>query len=450
MQDLTLTVLHIDSSLAIRNSCGCEKMIQQKTDSSDIGSKEAVNNYIAHIQYEHLKSNLAQQHVSFFGQQVNRASGIPEIITSLRNFLGNINITAFYFCLFEPMPAVVPEEGMLIYKKEGNIEKNFEPYKRIRLKSFFAAELFKSGSSLSHRIIHYLSSGSERLGFIAYDADEANYPQMCSCAIFLAAAVKRIYTLAEEKNHSRQLEIEVAHRTQNLVDANKKLKTESKKRIKVEAEVLKISELERRRFSMDMHDDICQRLAGISMMCRGLSAENPRLKELSELIDETLKRTRQYVHNSFPVELESLGMKQGIGQLCSTTEQQSCGTLKVPFTWNVKGDIKLDSSARINVYRIIQEAIHNAVKYAQASEIAVVVLQTEDAIDISIKDNGTGNTLITSRARLQKNAHKKSIKHFGGIGLNSMKYRADQMGGTCRIISSEKTGTSVLLHIPLR
>ena len=189
---------------------------------------------------------------------------------------------------------------------------------------------------------------------------------------------------------------------------------------------------------MDMHDDICQRLAGISMMCRGMAAGNPQLQELTELIDETLKRTRQYVHNSFPVELESLGMRQGIEQLCCTTEQQSCGTLKVPFTWNVKGDIKLNSSDEINVYRIIQEAIHNAVKHAHASEITVAVLQTENAIDISIKDNGTGNDLLTTK----KNRRV-------GIGLNSMKYRADQMGGTCRIVSSEKSGTSVLLHIPV-
>jgi signal transduction histidine kinase/DNA-binding LacI/PurR family transcriptional regulator len=443
------SVLHIDSSPVIRNSCGCRKMIQQKIDRMDINNKETVNSYIAHMQYEHLKTNLAQQHASFFGQQVNRASDIPGVIASLRNFLGNININAFYFCLFEPMSSVVPEEGMLIYKKEGNVEKDFEPYKKIRLKSFFAAELFKSVSTLSHRIIHYLSSGTERLGFIVYDADEASYPQMCSCAVFLAAAIKRIYTLEEEKNHSRQLELEVKHRTQNLVDANKKLQAESKKRIKVEAEVLKISELERQRFSMDMHDDICQRLAGISMMCRGMSAENPQLKELSDLIDETLKRTRQYVHNSFPVELESLGIKQGIEQLCCTTEQQSCGTLKVPFTWNVKGDIKLDNSAEINVYRIIQEAIHNAVQHAHAFKIAVVVSQTENAIDISIKDNGIGNTSITSYAHSQKKLNRKRTNGFTGIGLNSMRYRADQIGGTCHIVSSEKSGTSVMLHIPI-
>jgi len=196
---------------------------------------------------------------------------------------------------------------------------------------------------------------------------------------------------------------------------------------------------------MDMHDDICQRLAGISMMCRGMAMQNPQLKDLSGLIDETLVRTRQYVHNSFPVELESLGMKQGIEQLCCTTERQGCGTLKVPFSWNVKGDIKLGRSAKINVYRIIQEAIHNAVKHAHASEIAVTVSQTETALDISITDNGTGNTAIASTG--QKISSRKHKSPSLGIGLNSMKYRADQMGGTCRIVSSEKSGTSVNLHI---
>ncbi len=437
----TPSVLHIDSSLVIRTSCGCgskpgSKIIPQETDSPDICNKESMNSYIARMQYENLKSNLAQQYVSFFGQDVNLAPDMAGVIVSLRNFLGNVNVNTFYFCLFEPA-ATVPEEGMLVYKKEGNTEKKFEPYKKIRLKSFFAADLFKSGGTPSHRILHYLASGTERLGFIIYDADETNYPQMCSCAVFLSTGLKRIYALEEEKKRSRLLELEVQRRTRNLIDTNRKLQIESKKRIKVEAEVLKISELERRRFSMDMHDDICQRLAGISMMCRGMAEGNSQLGELSELIEETLKRTRQYVHNSFPVELESLGMRQGIEQLCYTTEQQSCGTLKVPFTWNVKGDIKLNSTDEINVYRIIQEAIHNAVKHAQASEIAVSVLQTENGIDISIKDNGTGNDSLAIQ--------KRGV----GIGLNSMKYRADQMGGTCRIVSSEKSGTSVLLHIPV-
>lgn len=442
-------VQYIDSTLVIRNSCGCSKINRQKISSSDINNSETVNRYIAQMQYEHLKSNLAQQYVSYFGQEVNLALDVSGVVASLQNFLGNIGISTFYLFLFNQIPATIPEEGMLVYKKEESDEKKFDPYKKVLFKSFFAQELFKDSCSSYHRIIHYLSSGTECLGLIIYDADETNYPQMCSCAIFLSAAIKRIYTLTEEKNHSSQLELEVQRRTQNLIDANKKLRTESRKRIKVEAEVLKISELERRRFSMDMHDDICQRLAGISMMCRGMTAENPQLQELTGLIDETLKRTRQYVHNSFPVELESLGMRQGIEQLCCTTEQQSCGTLKVPFAWNVKGDIKLDSSAKINVYRIIQEAIHNAVKHAHASEIAVAVLQTENAIDISVKDNGTGKNSITSDVPSQKNIRRKRAAGLIGIGLNSMKYRADQMGGTCRIASSEKSGTSVLLHIPV-
>jgi len=443
----TPSVLYINSSLIIRNSCGCQE--KQKTDSTCINTSESMDSYIAHIQYEHLKSNLAQQHVSYFGQEVNLAADVPGVISSLQNFLGNINTNTFYFFLFKPMLETVPDEGMLVYEKGGNNESKFEPYKKVYLKSFFTEELFKGCSSPSHRIIHYLSSGTEQLGFIAYEADDTNYPQMCSCAIFLAAAIKRIYTLAEEKDHSRQLEIEVKRRTQNLVDANKKLQTESKKRIKVEAEILKISEQERQRFSMDMHDDICQRLAGISMMSRGMAAKNPQLIELSDLIDETLVRTRQYVHNSFPVELESLGMKQGIEQLCCTTEQQSCSTLKVPLIWNVSGDIKLNHTDKINIYRIIQEAIHNAVKHAHASIITVTVSQTPDALNVSIKDNGTGNSSITGYNPPLKKSVRKHSDHSIGIGLNSMKYRADQMGGTCRIVSSEKTGTSVLLHIPL-
>ena len=95
--------------------------------------------------------------------------------------------------------------------------------------------------------------------------------------------------------------------------------------MEVEGEVLRISEIERQRFSTDLHDDICQRLAGISMLCRSYSkneegAKKEEMEELAQLISQTLQTTRQYAHNSYPVELESLGLNRSINNLCNSFE----------------------------------------------------------------------------------------------------------------------------------
>ena len=172
--------------------------------------------------------------------------------------------------------------------------------------------------------------------------------------------------IAEEKRkHSEFLEREVNERTKELVEANNK-------RMEVEAEILKISELERQRFSNDLHDDICQRLAGISMLCRSYSnqdtpVEKSQMLELAQLIGETLATTRQYAHNSYPVELESLGMNHSLSNLCNTFAAQSgihCG-----YEWGMPKGVHFDKIQKLNIFRIIQEALHNVLKHSKAKNV---------------------------------------------------------------------------------
>ena len=239
------------------------------------------------------------------------------------------------------------------------------------------------------------------------------------------------------------LETEVQKRTAELVLANKKLAEESEKRIKVEAQVLLVGEMERKRFSMDLHDDICQRLAGISMLCSGLAAENKKLSELSGLIDETLRRTRQYAHESFPVELNSLGLEKSIGTLCDAVQRQTYGKAKVSYSWKVLNKpepLENEAQIEINIFRIVQEALNNSLRHAKATKIDVGISDEKGYFEVAIKDNGTGNPGICYPSR--GNAGVKQ-----GIGLHSMHYRADQIGADFRIASSRESGTSVVLRM---
>lgn len=290
-----------------------------------------------------------------------------------------------------------------------------------------------------------MRSGKEYLGLIVYEADDAVHPHVCSGAIYIANTLKRLRILDDEKERSRLLEKEVSLRTQALLDANEKLKEEARRRIAVEAEVLRISEMERLRFSLDLHDDICQRLAGISMCCKSLtSGLSPQtlLPELSEMIDETLHLTRQYAHDSFPMELDTLGLNEALARLCHSLNTQT--KLECSYSWKAPSKSPLSASEDINVYRIIQEALQNVIKHSKATKVSVSIISGETEFIVRVQDNGEGNPHLEEGEMSPKENRRQE-----GLGLRSMQYRAHQLNAAYVFHSSKKSGTLVEVRIPL-
>jgi signal transduction histidine kinase len=279
-------------------------------------------------------------------------------------------------------------------------------------------------------ILKFLNAGNELIGCIFYEADENVLPYLSSIAINIAHGLNRITIADERRKRSEFLEREVNERTKELVEANNR-------RMEVEAEILKISELERQRFSNDLHDDICQRLAGISMLCRSYSnqdapVEKNQMLELAQLIGETLQTTRQYAHNSYPVELESLGMNHSLSNLCDSFTAQS--GIKCQYEWGMPKGVHFDKIQKLNIFRIIQEALHNIMKHSKARNVEVSVKDEGKKTVIRVIDDGVG---------FANNTEDKGK----GLGLNSMQYRANQIGAAFVIKQNKPNGTCVQLSI---
>jgi len=442
-------VIYAESELRIRSSCGC-------TESADHGeSKIADKNpggVIGNLSEYHL------QNVNFIGQAFIAINSMGEMLPPLSFFLTNLAVKTFYLILY-PTPLDCPgKSGNLIYYR--NAEKDYfltDNPETVEMTEFFTriienplknnpdTNALSSGTALS---VFYLCSGSEYLGLIVYDAPDYVLPQICNAAIFLSNTVKRLEIHAGEREQAQRLEKEVAVRTKDLGKAYEKLQEEVRRRITVEAEVLKISEMERLRFSMDLHDDICQRLAGISMFCKSfIQGEKPNsfLPELSELIDETLARTRRYAHDSFPMELDVLGLKETLDALCHTVTRQN--TCRCIFSWSAPGKSPFNSAQDLNVYRIVQEALHNAVKHANATIIYVEVNTADGFFTVSISDNGTGDSHLNEE--ISDTTDLKRFVKRGGLGLRSMHYRAHQLEAEYIFESTEQDGTKIVLKIPL-
>jgi signal transduction histidine kinase len=132
-----------------------------------------------------------------------------------------------------------------------------------------------------------------------------------------------------------------------------------------------------------------------------------------------------------PEALVKFGLKSAVKDFCESIQTQSntriiCEQLGVERELGSKGDI--------NVYRIIQELVNNAVKYANAGQILVQLTKTPNKVMITVEDNGKGFDL----AVLEKSS---------GIGLANIKHRVNYLNGTIQIDSKPGDGTTVNIEL---
>ena len=442
LQGKTISPLtRIDSSVAIRNSCGCTHVISPADLVDDGADSHSLRREISKIEYQAIRNEQYNRSVSYLGERLIASRSMDEVVYHIQQFVRNIGARRFFFILYPEPVTNIPDSGIIRYRRieESEFHGSSSSTPDILKDYFLGIMSERTGSSLS---IYHLASGREYLGMVVYEIDDVAQPHMCSAAIFLANTIKRLRMQEEEKERSRHLEDLVAARTRDLVEANKRLQEEARKRIQVEAEVLKISEMERLRFSLDLHDDICQRLAAISMFSRGIHDEDG-VRDLTEMLDETLHRTRQYAHNSYPVELGKLGLNDALGNLCHTVDKQSKGVCR--YSWDAPDVPLLSGPQEINVYRIVQEALQNAMKHSKAGIISVAVSADDGYFRVKISDDGIGNPGL-SDSDVILHSNKKRPR---GLGLRSMEYRARQMSAEYRIESSKESGTVITVDIPI-
>jgi signal transduction histidine kinase/DNA-binding LacI/PurR family transcriptional regulator len=423
-RELPRTIL-TGARLVIRSSCGCAAPAEPVPAEQPSYPAE---------RYRAIANQYHLRHLSVLGRRLVVINTCAEMIRPLRFFLTSLDVPLFFLILYERPRPDMGSAGRLIYERTRDRDLSHVDNPLTVDIARFMRELGQySGISRTWCLTH-LRSGSEFLGLVIYGVPDDIQPQLCNGLILLANTVKRLFIYGDEMERASQLEREV--------------REEVRRRMEVEAEVLRISEMERLRFSSDLHDDICQRLAGISMFSKSLAARKQDgrgagdLRELSQLIDETLLRTRQYAHDSFPRELDTLGLKDSLEALCSAVNKQThCECL---YSWSAGDRSPLNSSQDINVYRIMQEALQNAVKHARANRITVEISVKDGWFTASVQDNGTGSPELNEAKSVSHNKGRRE-----GLGLRSMRYRAHQAGAEYCFDSREIGGTLVKIRIPV-
>jgi signal transduction histidine kinase len=198
-------------------------------------------------------------------------------------------------------------------------------------------------------------------------------------------------------------------------------------------------EEERRRLRRDLHDGLGPRLAAQSLKvgsARMLYDQDPKtadtlLSELESDIEATLAEIRRLVYDLRPPALDELGLVDAIHDAAERYTSHAANGLHI----SVHAPDKLPPlSAAVEVasYRIVQEALANVAHHASATD-CMVRLTVSDELRIEVSDDGIG---------IPKD-------HRSGVGLHSMRERAEELGGSCVVARSASGGTRVLARLPL-
>ena len=201
--------------------------------------------------------------------------------------------------------------------------------------------------------------------------------------------------------------------------------------------VVEAQEAERRRIARELHDDAGQSLASVLMGLRAAEgSEDPAetrrlLGELRETIAGSIRDLRALAIELRPTALDDFGLRAALERLTETFGRRS----GLHIDLQTSGlDVRLPGEVETALYRVVQEALTNIAKHAGAASVSVVAQQHSDRAVVVIEDDGCGFEVDGA---------------VDGLGLVSMRERAELLGGTLRVESSPETGTTIAAEVPL-
>jgi PAS domain S-box-containing protein len=231
--------------------------------------------------------------------------------------------------------------------------------------------------------------------------------------------------------------LEAAER--EAIEARAELKAERVAR-ELGREVLRRSiaaqEEERRRIARGLHDETAQALTGILLglgrieAASDLDGAREEAERLGGQLSETLRELRRIAMSLRPAALDDLGLVPALEQLAEQTPAAATSTV----SFDQSGlDERLDRPVETAIYRVVQEALTNAARHAEASTISVELRVRDGVLSARIEDDGRGF----------------EEEDEPGLGLTGMRERAGLIGGELAVVSRPGSGTTVILRVPM-
>ena len=212
------------------------------------------------------------------------------------------------------------------------------------------------------------------------------------------------------------------------------IRTDITERYRLEQEILAIAEREQSRFGRDLHDGLGQRLTAMELFSHTLQNDLKQqapnlvkpLQELGKELRETIRQARALSHGLSPVALEAEGLMHALRDLADNTTAMAgvdCRFSSEPPA------LLSDAIAATHLYRIAQEAVHNALKHGKPKRIRITLADLGKCVELKVNDNGRGFTRPTNGS--------------DGMGLRIMQYRASLIGATLNFDSAPRKGVLI-------
>ncbi|MFA9498471.1 MAG: PAS domain S-box protein [Deltaproteobacteria bacterium] len=212
-------------------------------------------------------------------------------------------------------------------------------------------------------------------------------------------------------------------------------------------QLMKVQEIERQQIAYDLHDNLAQDLSLLGIGLETLFDSHPsvplevkqKASELSKTLRRSISAVRDMSYDLHPPELDQLGIAHTAYQYCEEFSEKS--GIKIDFFAAGLDDLTIPNNTEINLYRLIQEALWNIKKHADATNVTIKLVASFPYIILRIEDDGKG---FNVKDRLAAASKEKRM------GLRSMEQRVSLLDGKMRIQSRPKEGTKVYIEIPYK
>jgi signal transduction histidine kinase len=235
-----------------------------------------------------------------------------------------------------------------------------------------------------------------------------------------------VVLLSRWRHAIANIQVEVAQRTSEL-------RSEIAARRQLEQDIGAVTEKERARLGRELHDSLCQHLAGTSLKAQTVAKQIRRGEMLAaenadavvSLLDRGIRIARDIARGLFSAELEGAGLNAALAALAEMTTQHHAVNCK----FAAGTPLVLPQNKATQLYWIAHEAVTNAVRHAEPTEVRVSLAQAGGHIELTVEDNGRGVPPFDEQQ--------------SGIGLHVMQQRAEMAGGMLRINPRAQRGTIV-------
>lgn len=333
--------------------------------------------------------------------------------------------------------AVLDTQGRRVYNSPG--------YRRI-LKDSSAGDSFahvhpddrERVKALFYQVVSTARGGRTEYRYLIDDGSIRYIESQSSVVKDANGQVKNVLVVSRDITERKQVE-------QSMQRAKEAAEAALERAKMAERRIINISEETRERIGQELHDDLGQHLTGVAFLSevlnKKLSSQNwPEMELVSRittLINEAVLRTRQLAQGLYPVDLKGSGLQTMLGQLANQVRTIYGIECEVDFDeeFVAANSAAEDPGLAINLFRIAQEAINNAIRHGGATRISISTAVTPEGRVFEVADNGCG---MGGKEKQE------------GLGMHTMQYRAALIGAALSYSSGPTGGTHVTITFPAR